>query len=1543
MKRILGLDLGTNSIGWAIVNAEINEKDQQQLTNIEAAGSRIIPMDAATLGDFDKGKSISQTAERTKFRGFRHLRERSLLRRERLHRVLSILGFLPTHYADALNRYGQIKENEEPKLAWKKNESGKYEFLFADSFNEMLKEFHALHPETADKKNNKIPYDWTLYYLRKKALTQKITKEELAWILLNFNQKRGYYQFSEEDNEDNSIIENLLIIDVIKDSEKKDKKGIKYSYNINLEKGYKLHTESYNDLSSWIQTRKDFIITPQTNKKGTTTYKISILPSIEEIEQKPDKKTQDKLYKKIKVRTEILINETGKTVGAYIYDTILQNPSQKVRGKLVRTIERKFYKEELILILKKQQELHNELQDSTLYKECIESLYLSNEAHRNNIANRDFVYLFIDDILFYQRPLKTKKHLISNCPYETHVGLDKNKTNQQTYGVKCIAKSHPLYQEFRLWQFISNLRIYKKELSNDIDVTKDFIKSEDDIVALFELLNKKKSISQEAILKHFDLNNDIKNYRWNYVEDKEYPCNETHSAIISHLKKARIKEDSLKDKDEEKLWNILYSINDKQELTKALRKFADKNNFNDSFVEKFAKFPPFKKEYGSYSAKAIKKLLPLMRTGKYWKEEDIDTNTRNRIENILSGEYDENIRNRVREKAINLNHISEFKGLPLWLACYVVYNRHSEAKEITKWDTPEDLDEYLRSFKQHSLRNPIVEQVITETLRTVRDIWNKYGNIDEIHVELGREMKNPADKRAKITKQVLENESTNLRIKTLLMEFKNPEFEIEDVRPYSPSQQEILRIYEEGVLNRTDVFPKDNNADYKYKDEIEKNEIEEIINKFKEKDVSKRPTKSEIIKYKLWLEQKYRSPYTGKPISLAKLFTSAYEIEHIIPQSRYFDDSLSNKVICEAEVNKLKDNLLGYEFIKKHSGEKIELSQGKVVTILTENEYEEFVKDHYSLNRTKMRKLFMEEIPDDFIARQLNDSRYISKVVKGLLSNIVREDGEEDAISKNIIVCTGGVTDRLKKDWGMNDVWNKIILPRFEHLNEEINKDSKKKKSLNELINRKPEDTISFTDKTENGHIIPCMPLELQKGFNKKRIDHRHHAMDAIIIACADRNIVNYLNNESASNKATFSRHDLQRLLCNKVKTDENGNYQWILNKPWDNFTQDAYKTLDNIVISFKQNLRVINKATNKYTKIENGERVTLEQKNTDIISQKNWAIRKPMHKDTVFGEVNLRRTKDVKLKEAIKNPSRIVEKDFKHKVKSLLAQGLDAKGITKEIEKEKDIWQDINLDKIKVYYFTKETKDRFFATRKSLDTSFNAKKIEASVTDTGIQKILLKHLKDYNNNPELAFSPDGIDAMNKNIIALNEGKFHQPIYKVRVYEKGDKKFAVGKTRNKSSKFVEAKEGTNLYFAVYETETIDKNTGDIIIKRNFVTVSLNVAVDRLKQGLSPAPESDGQAPIFVLSPNDLVYVPETGDTAKRIDYSNLSYDRIYKFVSCTSNEGHFVPAYIANPIIDTIELGSNNKAQRAWTDEMIKEVCIPIKVDRLGNITKIGY
>ena len=195
MKKVtLGLDLGTNSVGWSVINSIITE--QSEKIWLEMAGSRIIPMDAAILGDFDRGNTTSQTAERTRLRGIRRLRERCLLRRERLHKVLHILEFLPEHYSEQISwdkHPGQFMNLTEPKLAWKRSETGKYEFIFQAAFNEMLADF-AQHQPTLVANGKKVPYDWTIYYLRKKALTEKITQQELAWILLNFNQERGYYQ-----------------------------------------------------------------------------------------------------------------------------------------------------------------------------------------------------------------------------------------------------------------------------------------------------------------------------------------------------------------------------------------------------------------------------------------------------------------------------------------------------------------------------------------------------------------------------------------------------------------------------------------------------------------------------------------------------------------------------------------------------------------------------------------------------------------------------------------------------------------------------------------------------------------------------------------------------------------------------------------------------------------------------------------------------------------------------------------------------------------------------------------------------------------------------------------------------------------------------------------------------------------------------------------------------------------------------------------------------------------------------------------------------
>ena len=1447
-KNILGLDLGTNSIGWALVNQNFDKKEGKIL----GMGSRIIPMSQDILGDFGKGNSVSQTASRTGYRSVRRLRERFLLRRERLHRVLNLLKFLPEHFASQIDfekRFGKFKEETEPKLVYNANE-----FIFKKSFEEMLSDFKNYQPQLLED-GKKVPYDWTIYFLRDKALTQKIEKEELAWILLNFNQKRGYYQLRGEEEEENpnKLVEfySLTIVDVLADEPQKGKSDIWYS--LILENGWIYRRASKTPLFDWKDKTRDFIVTTDLNDDG------SIKKDKDGNEKRSFRAPSENDWTLVKKKTESEIDKSKKTVGTYIYDALLQNPKQKINGKLVRTIERKFYKEELKKILETQQSFHPELKNDDLYNDCVRELYRNNEAHQLTLSKKDFAHLFMEDIIFYQRPLRSQKSSVSNCSLEFRKYKDENGVEHTQY-LKAIPKSNPYYQEFRVWQWMYNLNIYKRD--DDTNVTEEFLKTTKDFESLFEFLNNRKEVEQKALLKHFKLNE--KTHRWNYVEDKKYPCNETKAMISSRLDKVEnISDDFLTREIEQKIWHIIYSVNDKIEYEKALKSFANKNHLDEvSFFEAFKKFPPFKSEYGSFSEKAIKKLLPLMRLGKYWNYDDINDYSKDRIQKIINGEYDENIKDKVREKAINLTTESHFQGLQLWLAQYVIYGRHSEASMIGKWNSADDLEEFLKEFKQHSLRNPIVEQVITETLRVVKDIWVKYGNgtkdfFDEIHIELGREMKNTADERKRITNTVTENENTNLRIKALLAEMVNDNA-VENVRPYSPMQQEILKIYEDGIL-KSDI------------------EIDDDILKISK---TAQPSPGDLKRYKLWLEQKYKSPYTGQIIPLNKLFTPEYEIEHIIPQSRYFDDSFSNKIICESAVNKLKDNYIGLGFIKQFHGYKV----SNKVKIFEVEEYEDFVKKHYANNRGKRTKLLLEEIPEKMIERQLNDTRHISKYISGVLSNIVRvENGTDEGVnSKNIVSGNGKITNQLKQDWGLNDVWNDLILPRFERMNQLTN-------------------STDFTAWNENHQkFLPTVPIEFSKGFSKKRIDHRHHALDALVIACATKDHVNLLNNQSA--KSDTKRYDLKKKLMKFEKAVYNQPQtgdrierdvpkQFL--KPWDNFTVEAKNNLETIIVSFKQNLRVINKATNHYEKWVEKDGVKTKER----VEQKgvNWAIRKPMHKEFVYAKVDLP-------------------------------------------------WVKVGKKEI------------LTAIRKSLDTSFDEKKIKSSVTDTGIQKILLTHLEKYKGfkdekgkdiSPEiLAFTPEAIEEMNKNIVELNKGVYHQPILKVRIFEKGSGRFVVGQKGNKINKYVEAAKGTNLFFAVYE----DENK-----KRSYETIPLNIVIERQKQNLYSVPleNEKGSKLLFDLSPNDLVYVPQEDEIIDgNFSLNNLDEEqikRIYKVEKTSGVECYFVRQDIAYLIkqydakTKIGELESQNKLQVTMTDDRMKiaDVCFKIKVNRLGIISKI--
>ena len=178
--------------------------------------------------------------------------------------------------------------------------------------------------------------------------------------------------------------------------------------------------------------------------------------------------------------------------------------------------------------------------------------------------------------------------------------------------------------------------------------------------------------------------------------------------------------------------------------------------------------------------------------------------------------------------------------------------------------------------------------------------------------------------------------------------------------------------------------------------------------------------------------------------------------------------------------------------------------------------------------------------------------------------------------------------------------------------------------------------------------------------------------------------------------------------------------------------------------------------------------------------------------------------------------------------------------------------------------------------------------------------------------------------------------------FKVRIYKAKGEKFAVGQRGNKKDKYVIAAKGTNLFFAIYK----DANG-----KRNYASIPFNEVVESQKQSAIakekpqsvPQKNDVGDGLLFHLSPNDLVFVPtiEERESLNLVNFNNLKKEQlnsIYKVVSFTGNRLYSVPFRVAKSIIDKVEFTQLNKLETTIAKISIKEFCIKLKVDRLGNI-----
>ena len=504
----------------------------------------------------------------------------------------------------------------------------------------------------------------------------------------------------------------------------------------------------------------------------------------------------------------------------------------------------------------------------------------------------------------------------------------------------------------------------------------------------------------------------------------------------------------------------------KQAILKALTETKNKNGKDKKIVFglpenvalAIASAPDIEatKKYASYSSKAISKLLLLMRCGKH----HISINQE--IENLTKdsiNEKDEKKRKTIYEEIKRLNLLIErsdnitkrlqainynpkrihdvadddvqkqllksfihkedlLSGLNTYQACYLVYDRHSERVDDRKYTNPSEFV-IMDKLPNNSLRNPVVEQVIREALFIVKDLWEKYGQPDEIHIEMGRDLKKNAKEREKASKSSKDNYEEKQHIKKILYELLN-----DGIEQYENVDDDVNQV--QIVSTNFAVKPNPNSPT-----DIDRFRIWKNTSGLRDSDFEKKikdekiPKAQEIKKYTLWLSQKCVSPYTGRIIPLSKLFDQGqYEIEHILPKSKIKNDSFDNLVISEREVNKAKDKELAAVFIKSKDGG-CEF-QGKKYKL---QDYDSYVAHCKSTFRgKKLQNLLATEIPEDFISRQINDTRYITKKISELLYPIAKD---KDA---GIVFSIGAITSDLKKEWGLQKEWKQLIKPRFEKL-----------------------------------------------------------------------------------------------------------------------------------------------------------------------------------------------------------------------------------------------------------------------------------------------------------------------------------------------------------------------------------------------------------------------------------------------------------------------------------------------------------------------------
>lgn len=1355
-ETIVGLDIGSNSVGWAVVTMEDN-----QLVKLHGMGSRIIPSNDDTR-NFEQGKAQTRNADRRRYRSMRRNNQRYKLRRANLVKVLKLIGAWPEGLGEPLT-------SASPMLT-------------------------ALE----------------LYGLRADAVTKPIGLPDLGRVLYHMNQRRGYKdigdlmdelsgkeaQTEEKDSGTTTEVSKVRVVSWNVEDAKGKKEILRVVVDREGEEisGTTTHT-SFKEVEGqdiYIQIK-----TKQTSKGPSVTfYRVNVSDWL---------KGKDELDQKLE--------ESGLHPGQYFHRELLDNPLHPPRFR-ERVVLRERYRAEFDAIWKRQADAHPALKDPALRDKVVESLIPRNQAIRKQWISKELGTILRDFVIYYQRPLKSQASNKGECRFERK---------------PVVPVSSPVYQLFRIWQQVNNVKLRDKYMREEPLTTEQRLE-------VVQLIIDQEKVSEGGLLQRLKLKKS--GLETNLRAD--LPGHATLAKLRKVLKEHLIWPqlvaeaqtiNGIENSTLFKLWHALYSIPEHEYRKGAVMKLLD---LDEETAEALAKVR-FERKHGAVSARAAARIAHLMVCGPTWSDDQWPVSLKKRVQHVIDHRGSEDMKQEIREAVAGLTSIEQFQGLPYWLAASVAYGDH-RAQGAERLADPDA----IRSMPRGFLRNPTVEQVVNEALMVVRDIWKdllKGERPTSFRIELARELRQSIGEREQATKRNRDREGARKKV--------------------------VERLQKE--------FGK------------------------------ARPTGKDIERFELWEQQKHQCMYSGKAIEASQLFSREADVDHVIPKSLFFDDSLTNKVLCLRSENAgdgAKNNQLAAVYMK-----------GK-----GEAAYEQFVKriNDWGLPFGKRKKLLATEVPESFIARQMNETRYIGTELRKLLERIAP-----------VNTSVGQVTDALKNEWGLTTVYKEVLLPRFRR--------------LEGIVGR---ELITELHRT-NGATHTDYRIE---GYDK-RIDHRHHALDALVVALTRQKYIQKVAQLKQKGDPLSEEERAGRLTW------------WPL--PHRDLRQLVKDQLERTIPSIKNRQRLVTKAMNRTAYLADPETGRVRNgSNGRMQKGRLTAVRGKLHEEQPMGEVRrqermpidkvMKRLLDVSGKEGPLSELRPIAKGERGYNTRFLAHERervwleerlakhngDTKAALKDWKKNPPRkWSKKKEEEVDVMELTVLVP--YYVSTQSVGNM--SKAMLGKVLDTGVARALDGHVAAHEGDYEKALTDDGLNK-------LNDGR-KVPLKRVRIKKHDTPVWDADGHRQllrpgSPNEKLHIRTADNYALAVH----VHEETGE----RQFEIVSFFDAAQRFRLAL-PLYEPRPGFRTFLLRKKDPIYVPQLGENPRDVPWSDTLQlgARIYQVSQFTDGYVYFIKSSVSSVVNfgkQEMEFGSQSATE--WEDAdtprtKIKLVCIPIKVDRLGRVSPL--